>query len=232
MRLNNQELYDFLLEKDIQVLYHANTIRTSLTFFNQNGLLSRGAVENLNLVQTTQSSDEADKILNVWNDVFLDSTDLHTYFSRQNYYGPVLFEFDINLILNEEYEIWITKNNPIYWNIDTPLENRYFQNVAELREEWDFYSRQKKMITIRNNTTPILFEYIRRVIVDDPRVLIPNGNGGNIHVFNSAVNLIKQNITSAHILHGKFMTRNCTDCWCRDNYLHQVGVEELKRLFL
>ncbi len=229
MRLNNKELYEFFTAKNILVLYHANTVSTSLTYFSQNGLLSRGAVENLGLVQTTQSSDQADKILNVWNDVFLDSTDLHTFFSRQNHYGPILFEFDTNLLRNEDYEIWITKDNPIYWNANAPDEDKYFQSVEELDNNWDNYARQKKMITIKNNSTPILFEYIRRVVVDDPRVII---NPENTHLFNEAFNKIKGIINDEHILKGKFTVRSCTNCWCRDNYLNQVTPGNLKRLFL
>ncbi len=232
MRLDNQNLYAFFTEKNIPVLYHSNTVKTSLTYFEQNGLLSRGAVEELGLIQTEQSSDEADQVLNVWNDVFLDSTDLHTFFGRQNYYGPVLFEFDTTLLQNEEYEIWITKDNPIYWNTDSTDDERYFQSVDELRDNWDNYQRQKKMITIRNNSSPILFDYVRRIIVDDPRVKIPDGNGGHIHLFNEAVKLIKEQIPDGHTLKGKFTTRNCTNCWCRVNYLKQVVPSELRRLFL
>jgi len=228
MKLDNEELFNFFQSKDIQVLYHANTIQTSITYINQNGLLSRGAVENFGLNQTIQSSDEADKILNVWNDIFLDSTDLHTFFGRQNYYGPVLFEFDVALVRNPQYEIWITKNNPIYWNADSTKEERYFQSVLELNDNWNKYSRQKMMITIRNNSQPILFESIRRVVVDDPRVIIDN----NIHLFNETVKIIKDNVPDGHILKGKFKIRECSNCWCRDNYLRQVSVTDLKRLFL
>lgn len=228
MKLNNKELYDFFKEIKIQVLYHANTVKTSMTYFEQKGLLSRGAVEDKGLIQTKQSSDSVDKILNVWNDVFIDTTDLHSYFGRQNYYGPVLFELNIDLLLNEDYEIWITKNNPIYWNADTTDENRYFISVAELREKWGDYDRQKKMITIRNNSTPILFDYVRRVVVDDPRVTIPVDR----HVFNETVDNIKSTIKNDHILKGKFLTRECSNCWCRGNYLDQVNVTEIKRLFL
>jgi hypothetical protein len=229
MRLDNEELYNFFQTKDIQVLYHANTVHTSITYFNQSGLLSRGAIEKLGLSQTNQSSDEADKILDVWNDVFLDSTDLHSLFGRQNYYGPVLFEFDVSLVRNNSYEIWITKNNPIYWNKDTTNEDRYFQNIVELNNDWDKYSKQKMMITIRNNTSPILFESIRRVVVDDPRVRIIKEN---LSLFNETVNLIKDNIPNSHILKGKFKIRECINCWCRDNYMNQVNVNDLKRLFL
>lgn len=229
MKLDNEGLFNFFQSKDIHVLYHANTTRTSITYFNQNGLLSRGAVENLGLDQSVQSSDDADKILGVWNDVFLDSTDLHSYFSRQNLYGPILFEFDVSLVKDLKYEIWITKNNPIYWDKDTPLETRYFQTIEELETDWKKYPRQKMMITIRNNSSPILFESVRRVVVDDPRAKIIEDD---IRLFNEASKAIKENIPEGHILKGKLKVRECTNCWCRENYLQQVSASDLKRLFL
>jgi|SRR5690554_4293228 len=232
MRLNNKELYDFFVSKNILALYHANTVKTSITYLRENGLLSRGAVENRGLIQTEQKSDEIDKILNVWDDIFLDSTDLHNFFGRQNYYGPVMFEFDIDLIQNENFEIWITKDNPIYWNEDTPNEERYFTSVSELDEDWNKYSRQKKMITIRNNSEPILFEYVRRIIVDDPRLKILDDKGVYFNVLNSSVNMVKEIVTDDHILKGKFIFRQCQNCYCRDNYLNQVSVTEIKKLFL
>lgn len=232
MKLDNLELYNFLVEKNILALYHANTVGTSITYFRNNGLLSRGAVEKLNLYQTPQSSDEVDKVLNVWNDVFIDTSDLHTYFSRENYYGPILFELDRELIKNIDFEIWITKNNPIYWRPDTSLQERYFQSVDELREKWDLIQRQRKMITIRNNSTPILFNYVRRILVDDPRVTIDSGDGNRIHVFNESQKKVKEIITDNHSLKGKFMTRTCNNCWCTSNYLQQKTVDDLKRLFL
>lgn len=231
MRLNNKDLYDFFEEKEILALYHANTVSTSLTYFENGGLLSRDAVENANLYQTPQSSDEVDKVLGVWNDVFLDTTDLHSYFNRENHYGPILFELDIELVKDENFEIWITKNNPIYWNQNTSLEDRYFQNIDELREKWDSIQRQRKMITIRKNNSPILFNYVRRIIVDDPKVTITE-NEQKTHLFNTAQSKIKEIITETNPLRGKFITRNCGYCYCTDNYLNQRSVKELKRLFL
>jgi hypothetical protein len=212
-------------------LYHANTISTSISYFNVNGLLSRGAVETMGLHQTPQSSDDIDKVLDVWDDVFLDTTDLHSYFKRENHYGPILFELDLELILDENFDIWITRNNPIYWNADTTAEDRYFQSVDELKEKWDSIERQRKMITIRKNTSPILFNYVRRVLVDDPKVTILNGEG-KIHVFNTAQQNIKNSITTDHSLTGKFITRICESCWCTSNYLNQRSIGEITRLFL
>ncbi len=231
MILNNQELYDFFIEKEILALYHANTVGTSITYFNNGGLMSRGLISTNGLFQTAQSSDEIDKVLNVWQDVFLDTIDLHSYFGRENHYGPILFELDRELIRDQNLEIWITKNNPIYWKHETPMEDRYFQNMDEVREKWDGIQRQRKMITIRNSNVPILFNYVRRVIVDDPRVSIPR-EPENIHVFNEAFHRIKAAISDNHPLKGKFITRTCSSCWCTSNYLNQRSVSELKRLFI
>lgn len=231
MKLNNKELYNFFVAKEILALYHANTVSTSISYFQANGLLSRGAVETLGLNQTPQSSDEIDKVLDVWDDIFIDTTDLHSFFRRENHYGPVLFELDRELINDDNFDVWITKNNPIYWNADTPLEERYFQSVEELREKWDTIERQRKMITIRKNTSPILFNYVRRVIVDDPKVTIPN-IPQKIHVFNAAQQNIKNSIVVGHSLFGKFTTRICGSCWCTSNYLNQRTIPDIKRLFL
>jgi len=231
MKLNNCELFDFFVEKEILALYHANTVSTSITYFQAGGLLSRGAVTNLGLFQTPQSSDALDIALGVWDDIFIDSTDLHSFFNRENHYGPVLFELDRNLILDKNFDIWITKNNPIYWNASTPLSDRYFSDVNELREKWHTIQKQRMMITIRKNTSPILFNYVRRVIVDDPKRMILM-NGQNIPVFNMANSQIKNVITSGHTLSGKFIIRKCSNCWCTSNYLRQRNSSDIQRLFL
>lgn len=230
MRLNNHELYEFFVEKQILALYHANTVGTSITYLQIGGLLSRGAVEEKELFQTYQKTDEKDKIVDVWNDVFLDTNDLHTYFDRENRYGPILFEFDLELVKDESFEIWITKDNPIRWDENTPHVDRYFQNIEELRELWDKIKPERKMITIRNNKSPILFNHVRRVIVDDPKLAINEGNT-QIHLFNNAKGRILDIVTDKHLLNGKFSVRKCEDCWCSKNYSDR-SVSDLKRLFL
>ncbi len=232
MRLNNQELHKVLTEKGIRYLYHANTVATSITFLENNGLMSRGAIEEKELYQTDQTSDELDKKFNVWDDIFLDTVDLHGYFPRQNFYGPVLFEFDVNVILNEDYEIWITKNNPIYWETDFTDEDKYFSSVQDLLDNWNHIERQRKMITIRNNKNPILFENLNKVVVDDPRVIINKDKEEEIHLFNATRRAIKDVIEDKLEIRNKFKIRRCTSCFCRENYLNVVGVTDLKRFFL
>ena len=99
MKLDNLELHNLYKQKDIHFLYHANSVATAITFIKQGGLLSRGAVESKGLYQTPQSSDAIDQVFNVWNDIFLDTIDLHGYFPRQNLYGPISFQFPIDFLL-------------------------------------------------------------------------------------------------------------------------------------
>jgi hypothetical protein len=192
--------------------------------------LSRGAVEESGLYQSEQSSDGLDKAFNVWNDVFIDTIDLHGYFPRQNLYGPILFEFTVDLVLNADYEIWITKNNPINWSKTHSDEEKYFVDIEELSQKWDTIQRQRKMVTIRNNKTSILFDYLNKVIADDPRVKIKDGD---IHLFKEAKDAIKKAVADKPRLNNKLIVRECTSsCFCRSNYLNQVGAADLKRLFL
>lgn len=229
MKLNNIELYKLLTEKGIHHLYHANTVSTSRTFIEQGGLMSRGAVETGNLNQTPQSSDAIDKVFGVWNDVFLDTVDLHTYFGRQNHYGPVLFKLSTDFLNETDLDIWITKDNPINWNQEMSDEKKYFNSVAELSENWAKYQRQRKMTTIKNNTSPILMKYVEEVIVDNPGVQITESE---LVIFNQAMSDLKDSLKVNPPLKNKFKTRTCSGCFCRENYLNEVSVKNLTRLFL
>jgi hypothetical protein len=227
MKLDNKELHAFLISQGINELYHANSVSTAITFINQNGLLSRGAVEEKELIQSSQSSDGSDKIHNVWNDVFVDTVDLHSYFNRQNYYGPVLFKISIDFLLESDFDIWVTKDNPQDWSDALSDEEKYFVSVTELEEKWDDFQRQKKMVTIRDMHDAILFDYLNGVVVDNPNVSI-----GDKIVFNESVKALKKAIGSNNLLKNKVSTRNCSNCFCKSNYLNQVHVNDIKRLFL
>ncbi|MBU0923463.1 hypothetical protein KKG81_01145 [bacterium] len=228
MKLNNQELYDLLKEKGIENFFHANTLTTSLTFLENKGLMSRGLIEKKALQQTEQSSDEIDKKFNVWDDIFLDIIDLHGYFPRQNLYGPILFRFSIEFLKDNLFDIWVTKNNPIYWNDNDSDVDKYFQSVNELRETWDKYEMQRKMFTLKNNSTPVLFNYLEKILLDDPRVKIIKDS---IVLSDKLQEELKQVIDKEIISKDLFEWRECSFCYCKDNYL-KLPISELKRLFL
>lgn len=227
MRLDNIELKKLLDEKKLNSVFHANSVATSITFIQNNGLLSRGAIEEKSLIQSAQSSDVIDKKFNVWNDIFVDSVDLHGYFPRQNFYGPILFKFSTEFLINEKYNIWVTKSNPTEWNDTMSDSDKYFESVSELRESWDLYLPYKKMITIRDIHEPVLFDHFEKIIIDDPEV-----NLEGMTLFRESLIGLKNSIGSSTFFKGKIEKRNCSNCFCKSNYLHKVKNTELKKLFL
>src|SRR4051812_37172943 len=97
-----QEIHGVLVGIGATHLHHANTVETSCTFLEHNGLLSRGYVESNGLSQTAQDSDDIDKKYGIWDKVFLDHVDIHHRGGRvrgANYYGPVLFRFPVDYLL-------------------------------------------------------------------------------------------------------------------------------------
>lgn len=228
MRLNNSELHALLIEKGVTHFHHANTLATSITFIENGGLLSRGDVENNGFFQTPQTSDADDVMFDVWDDVFIDIVDLHSHFRRQNFYGPVLFKFNLEFLLNEDIHIWVTKNNPIYWNNDLSQEDKYFQNVQELRDHWDEYDVQKKMFTIRNPRRPVLFENLEEIIIDDLQVEIYGGIDLAMEL-RQALDLATQELVQLRRL---IRVRQCNRCYCTQNYLQEIDESDLARLFL
>lgn len=228
MKLDNYELYKFFKEKNIHKLYHANTVATSITFIQEEGLLSRGAVEKKGLYQTSQKSDNKDKEIDVWDDVFLDTADLHDFFSRQNKYGPVLFTFDVEFLLKNEVDIWITKDNPMYWSESSTSIDRYFKDVNELKDKWSSIDRQKSMITIRKISNAVLFKSLIEIIVDNPNKSIFD----NVDVFDEMMKALNQALIKTNRLNNKIKTRECGHCYCLKNYLNEKNDEELAKLFL
>ncbi|MCR8656953.1 hypothetical protein [Paenibacillus endoradicis] len=229
MELDNIQILQILKAKGFTHLYHANTVKTACSFLKNGGLYSRGAIEFHNLKQTPQSSDNLDKHFNVWNDIFLDSSDLHIFHNRQNLYGPVLFKFNIDILSSPDLPpLWVTNNNPIYWDINSPIEDRYFNSIEEFELG---YSNQavREMITLRDTTFPLLFDpYLEEIILDDPEIKINERN-----LFKHAKSELKKSIGENTFINDRVIKskRNCSNCWCKDNYFKQKSVEDLEILF-
>jgi hypothetical protein len=219
MKLDSVELYHKLIENNIYYLYHANSLTTSLGFIHNAGLLSRGAMEKRNVQQTGQNSDGIDKKFNVWNDIFLDTVDLHGYrysgYSRQNIYGPVLFILKVNLLLDSRFNnVWITTNNPSNWNESDIEEDRYFDTVDNYIRDMGI-NRQQKMITIRNMNDSIPFsEYLECIKLDNPQRCFakPQSN-----VYQYAYNKLNNAVNKA-ALNVNVIEHKCNNCYCIENY--------------
>lgn len=228
MKLDNKKLYELLKDQGVEKLYHANTVATSLTFIEEGGLLSREYIEKKELYQTPQTSDAKDKLFDVFDDIFLDTTDLHKHFHRQNHYGPVLFQFSLELLLDENIEIWVTKDNPIYWSKDSDLSDNYFSCVKELSEGWDKHEIQKKMYTIKKPKEPILFNYLESITLDNPQVLIND----DVSLHSESKSAFNKATKNKNDIDTKVIFRKCGHCFCTENYLKQVPTPELVQKFL
>ena len=165
--MNAIEVKQCLLWAGVDRLYHCNTVVTALSFLKCGGLLSRQSAENMGLPQTSQGSDEIDKRLGVYNDIFFDSVDIHERAHRINEYGAVLFVYSLDVLDRlVNYDIGVTYDNPIRWDPATPEEKRYFQRSEEFRcfQKGNFAQH----ITVRNISVPLSFEYLQEIIIDDP----------------------------------------------------------------
>lgn len=166
--MTNKEIKHILISKDVNKLYHANSVETSLTFLKNNGLMSRGICEQDNLPQSPQLSDNQDKKLGIYYDIFFDSVDIHKRTHNANFYGPVLFVYNIDVLDSvDEGSVKITKNNPIYWKHNAPENERYFTNINDLYQNF-CKGNFGQHITIANRYTPLPFDHIESVVLNFP----------------------------------------------------------------
>lgn len=223
-----KELYDFLTARGIEYLYHADTVRTACALIKQKHLVSRGYMETKGISMTEQSSDCKDKQFDVWNDIFVDVVDLHTYFPRQNLYGPVCFKLSNKFLLDKDLDnICITKDNPMYWKVGMKETDKYFSSVKEYAKEFDSNMQnkciQKKMITIHNTKIGISFDkYLYEIILDSLE---------NKKIYDDArqalTNIMREVDLDVEIL----KERKCHNrCFCNQNY-SALNEKQLLRLF-
>lgn len=209
--ITNKEIKEIFIEKSINHLYHVNTVLTSLTFLNNDGLLSRGAVDDMELIQTKQESDESDKEFGVFYDIFFDSVDIHTRAKKINDYGPITFVYSISLIDElPEGIIKITKSNPIYWTKDMAEEERYFTTADDLRNDFN-KGTFCQHITLKDCHYPISFSHLEYIVIDDPQI-------HNKIYYETAVNTINDVLKKNNIA-VDLKTRVCPEeCQCKTQY--------------
>lgn len=212
MKITVTELKQILIEKKIEFLFHVNTVSTSIVFFHQKGLLSRGAVEERGFFQTPQRTDNKDKELDIFNDIFFDSVDIHERAKIPNSYGPVTFIYSINvldILYNEE--IRITQDNPMHWEPSRSDDERYFMDVERIRNEYK-KGKFRQHLTIRNIHYPLPFSpYLVKVLIEDPGIKYAD-------YFEKAYNTL-HDIMNQKGITAPLEKRQCSqDCKCREIY--------------
>lgn len=236
MELQSASVHRALREKGIDSLNHANTLQTSCLFLQHGKLLSRGAVKDRDLIQTAQHSDDLDKRYAIWHDVFLDSVDIHERGRARNVYGPVLFRFQLDLLLDEQIpNIWITRKNPTQWSVNDRAEDRYFTSVSEFSEHYskgDFNS----MFMLRNTGGTLkLIPYLKDIVLDAPKMSM-----GEVDLYSHSVGALRLSAWQGGLTELEIVKRTCSRyCKCTDQYgaLRQKAVatrddRELIKLFI
>lgn len=204
-----------VLEKNgCRNLYHTNTVRTSLTYLEQGGLLSRGKVEARNLIQTYQKSDNLDKQYGLWNDIFFDSVDIHNRISNINFYGPVMFVLKLDVLNDYHEDIFVTKSNPVHWTIDSPENEKFYLNNNDFEQCYrlgDFRS-----MFIAKNINMINFDrYLEKIIIDVSGLIC---NGTDVSNYSMSQLLSTASIYFPKIKNLIFYRMCAPQCNCKITY--------------
>lgn len=215
MEIPSKKVYEVLNSSGVKQIYHTNSVITSCQFLRRGALLSRGTIARSGLYQTAQKSDETDKKLGIWFDVFADSDDIHHRATRANAYGPVLFVLDIELIAKAYTgKVWVTKLNPTKWNAKTHKQ-RWFVSEKDLEDNF-VKGRFDHMIVFRHcgGELPIK-KYLKKIILDDPRLV---SKPSNIDYYSMAYGALQLSMTDGQIS-APILKRECQNgCTCQAEY--------------
>ncbi len=167
------------------------------------------------MCQTPQKSDEADRRMGVWFDVFADSVDIHGRASRANIYGPVLFVLKTEII-KEVYTggVWVTKLNPTKWQ-GRDHDERWFASAKELSGSL-VKGRFDQMIVFRHCGGELPIEkHLERLVLDDPD---RRTGKSRIDYYSMAYGALQWSMTEGG-MDVPIDKRKCRDgCVCVDDY--------------
>lgn len=215
--MDNDRLLEILLQKGINKLYHANTVLTACTFLQHGALLSRQYVETNDLLQTAQASDEKDKQLGVWGDIFLDNVDIHYRANKRNKYGPVLFVMDTERLLSDKKFndlVYVARDNPIHWEIESSDPERYFQTPKEVQAGYWYGDFAKSLLFRTGDGQVNLQPYLEEIILDDPDRQLDGESA-----FEVAQRALQECADKSGLSGFPIRRRDCSAvCKCQSNY--------------
>jgi hypothetical protein len=214
------DVHEVLDSLGVTHLHHANTVTTSSTFLDHGGLLSRRYVEKHGLPQTPQSSDQLDKDFGIWDRVFVDHVDIHFRGGRKkgpNQYGPVLFVFQLDLLLQlpKGSKVLVTKTNPVHWSRSDKDNERWFRTPEELSaklSKGDF----DKMLVIETADGKVAFpsDAPVRIALDNPKRKMISGADAFDHAQRRLRTAAK--VGGVNVSIEEHVCRD--DCICLDKY--------------
>ncbi|WGO98124.1 hypothetical protein QFX18_19135 [Saccharophagus degradans] len=220
MELDARDILRVLRQKGVEKLHHANTVRTACSFLRQGKLISRGTLDELGLPQTDQQTDEIDKDHGLWYDIFVDTVNIHHRGKGRNLYGPILFEFNLE-ILEQDWlpYIWVTKTNPNKWTNDMNYEEKYFKSVGEFEANFQYGNFDKLFVLRSVGGVVRLAPYLNRIIVDRcERELY------GVKAYDQAVGAIKASAIAGGLEHVEIAPHGCQqNCKCESQYTTMNG---------
>jgi hypothetical protein len=168
MAMPSRDVWDVIEAEGVTHLHHANSVLTSCNFLRNKALLSRGAVEEMELHQTAQYTDDTDKRYRIWDDVFTDGVDIHHRASRVNKYGPVLFVLSLEKIRAVRTgRVSVTKLNPTKWAGTRPVD-RWFQSKRDLQDNYGYGTFDHMVVFRRCNGVLPIADCLEKIVLDEP----------------------------------------------------------------
>ncbi len=238
--ISSKSLYKILKDKEVTHLFHANTVATSLTIIEAKCLLSRYQVEVDELAQSFQKSDANDKKYDVWDHVYLDGTDHHKKYGQSNFYGPVLFVFNLELLASQSFQkVYIMRSNPHFWNEKTTEDEKFYRNIEEVNENY---------LTKKGNDAQIMFtfrspgyelklnKFLFAIGIDEPKIILKMNSGGEMNAGEYIRTVIGTAMKENGIGHLPLLKRHQKPMdWCKChaqyNWMYHTNMTEFKRRF-
>lgn len=223
MLLINEDIKNVLMQHQVEGLFHANTVLTSISFLKNKGLCSRQYIDQLSdSYQTRQYSDAGDQQFGIYNDIFFDSVDIHRRAHRCNQYGPVMFVYNLDLLSAPELnnKVRITKDNPIRWKSEMNLEDRYFVNLFELQNGF-CKGAFKQHITL-HDVHKISFQHLKFIQLDP----LPKKYQD---IFENAYYNLRDSVAKAGLSMNIIIRKCDLQCQCQNQYLQMNESEIIEK---
>lgn len=158
----------------------------------------------------------------------MDGVDIHDRAKQRNFYGPVIFVFDVEIFSQDWLSsLWITKKNPQNWKETDTNSDRYFDSVEDFRQNYKFGDFEKIFVLRHIGGVLRLKPYLQKILLDNPRLSF---NG--IDIYSQAVGALKATARIGGIENIIIEQRGCQEaCNCINQY-ETMRPETLSKFFV